>query len=127
MLLENYSSNTMSRISWDLTITFSRNISIQRTKIDFALCQESWDTSLEYPQRVLWRQKYFDPYRGFSYLRRPDRKPKWTKSLFKGHETHTYVWNFTWNFVNFEILDFSVRPMSNDVVRLHMMAQMDLW
>ena len=26
----------------------------------FALCQTSWDTSLEYPQRVLWGQKYFD-------------------------------------------------------------------
>ena len=48
----------------------------------FACCQASWDTSLEYPQRVLSREKYFHFLKGLRNFLRPNRKPKWLKNTF---------------------------------------------
>ena len=74
----------------------------------FACCQASWDTSLEYPQRVLSRKKYF---RFINFLG-PNRKPKWPKNIFLAPESyylHINTWNFTWSRIQKQILGISLR------------------
>ena len=101
-----------------LTFQFVRCRSFRvrpRPCLSFACCQATWDTSLEYPQGVLWRQKYFHFPRGHGILFGQNRKPKWPKNTFLALESyylHINTWNFTRSGTRKEILDFSLRLCS---------------
>ena len=71
--------------------TFWNFFSAQDERINFssfACCQATWDTSLEYPQGVLWRQKFFHFPRGLGNLFGQNRKPKWLKYTFLARESY---------------------------------------
>ena len=85
----------------------------------FACCQASWDTSLEYPQRVLSRKKYFHFIKGLGNFLGPNRKPKWPKNIFLAPESyylHINTWNFTRSRIQIGILGISLRLSVGGVV-----------
>ena len=78
----------------------------------FACCQAPRDTSLEYPQRVLWRKKYFHFIQGSWNFARQNRKPKWLKKIILTPDSyleHIYTWKFARNGIRNDILGFSTR------------------
>ena len=77
----------------------------------FACCQASWDTSLEYPQRVLSRKKYFHFIKGLGNFLGPNRKPKWPKNIFLAPEfyyLHINTWNISQSRIQKEKFHFSL-------------------
>ena len=89
----------------------------------FACCQASWDTSLEYPQRVLSRKKYFHFIKGLGNFLGPNRKPKWPKNIFLAPESyylHINTWNFTRSRIQTGILGFSLRLIWHRWCRKHL-------
>ena len=78
----------------------------------FACCQASWDTSLEYPQRVLSRKKYFHFIKGLGNSLGPNRKPKWPKNTLLAPDSYYLninTWNFTRSRIQTGIFGFSLR------------------
>ena len=77
----------------------------------------SRDTSLEYPQRVLSREKYFLSLKGLGNLLGQNRNPKGPKNTFLALESYyLYIntWNFTRSRIQKEILGFSLRLTVED-------------
>ena len=104
--------------------------SVQDGRINFSsfsCCQASWDTSLEYPQRVLLRKKYFHFIKGLGNFLGPNRKPKWTKNIFLAPESyylHINTWNFTRSRIQTGILGFSLCLSGHGLCG---QSQSDLW